>query len=493
MSTISFQSELRPELPVVDGPKEYREQRALFLRLDELLGLSGIEADFFRFSMAHRKIDLNQCTSLEVQSLSRGCVLALRSNIARMITGLAHRDFCIRLADSSLLQWFLQIGRVDGVSAFAKSTSDRFAHCIDADSMQKINAKLVRLLQCDSGVDFGLNEALSFEEIFFDSTCLKAPIHYPIDWILLRDATRTLMKATDRIRKIGQRCRMPKEPLSFFSDMNTLCMEMTAKNRTKKGKKHRKKVFRKMKALLKRVQKHAQRHLDVLKVRGEETDLSPGVIQNIITQMEGILAQVPTVIKQAHERIIGGRKVLNKDKIFSLYDEDVQVIVRGKSNAEVEFGNNLWIGENRSGFIVDYLLDKEKISDAKQVGPAIKRLVEEQSLQIKSVCGDRGLHSAANEEMLKSHGIDSWLCPRDVTDLSERLKNEPEMREGLKRRAGTEARISIIIRKFMGTPARAKGFENREMMVGWAVLSHNLWKLARLEQAELPEELPQAA
>jgi hypothetical protein len=29
MPTISFQSELRPELPVVDGPKEYREQRAL--------------------------------------------------------------------------------------------------------------------------------------------------------------------------------------------------------------------------------------------------------------------------------------------------------------------------------------------------------------------------------------------------------------------------------------------------------------------------------
>jgi hypothetical protein len=68
--------------------------------------------------------------------------------------------------------------------------------------------------------------------------------------------------------------------------------------------------------------------------------------------------------------------------------------------------------------------------------------------------------------MLKSRGIDSWLCPRDVTDLSERLKEEPEFREGLKRRAGIEARISIVIRKFMSTPARAKGFENREMMVG---------------------------
>jgi hypothetical protein len=35
----------------------------------------------------------------------------------------------------------------------------------------------------------------------------------------------------------------------------------------------------------------------------------------------------------------------------------------------------------------------------------------------------------------------------------------------------------------MGTPAQAKGFEHRKMMVGWSVLSHNLWKLARLPQA----------
>jgi hypothetical protein len=135
------------------------------LRLDELLGLSGIEADFFRFSMTHRKIDLNQCTALEVESLSRGCVLALRSNLARMITGMTHRDFCSRLADSSLLQWFLQIGRVDGVTAFAKSTSDRFAHCIDANSINKINAKIIRLLQSDSEVDWGSDEALILPRI----------------------------------------------------------------------------------------------------------------------------------------------------------------------------------------------------------------------------------------------------------------------------------------------------------------------------------------
>ena len=179
---------------------------------------------------------------------------------------------------------------------------------------------------------------------------------------------------------------------------------------------------------------------------------------------------------------------------MSLYDSDVQVITRGKSNAEVEFGNKLWIGENNAGFIVDYLLEKEKTADTAQVEPAITRLVKEQSLPITSAWGDRGLHSAANQKSLESMGIYSGLCPRDPKVLSERLKDEPELREGLKRRAGTEARISIIIRKFMGTPARAKGFENREMMVGWAVLSHNLWKLARLQQTvEKPEDVPKAA
>lgn len=494
MQRINFQPELRPELPLVDGPKEYREQRDLFLRLDELLSVAGLEREFLNLSMAHRQIDLGACSAAEAASLSKSCALAFRSNLARMITGLNHRDFCIRLADSSLLQWFLQIGRVDGVNAFAKSTSDRFAHVIDAQSIQSLNVKLISLLQADSQVDFGLDQSISFQDVFFDSTCLKAPIHHPVDWVLLRDATRTLMKSVERIRVKGLVCRMPKSAMLFLSEMNTLCMEMTAKNRTQEGKKNRKRVFRKMKALLKRVEKHARRHLNVLKLRGEETDLSPGVIEGLINQIESILTQVPSIIKQAHERIIGERKVDNKDKILSLYDGDVQVITRGKSNAEVEFGNNLWIGENNAGFIVDYRLEKEKTGDTAQLEPAITRLVEEQSLPIASVWGDRGLHSAANQKSLESMGIYSGLCPRDPKILGERLKDEPELREGLKRRAGTEARISIVIRKFMGTPARAKGFEKREMMVGWAVLSHNLWKLARLEQAvEKPEDVPKAA
>jgi len=59
------------------------------------------------------------------------------------------------------------------------------------------------------------------------------------------------------------------------------------------------------------------------------------------------------------------------------------------------------------------------------------------------IIGERQL---PNDKLIEDYGIRSGLCPRDVTELSERLENEPGMREGLKRRAGTEARISILLR-----------------------------------------------
>ena len=59
------------------------------------------------------------------------------------------------------------------------------------------------------------------------------------------------------------------------------------------------------------------------------------------------------------ERIIGGRKVANEEKILSLYESDLHVIVRGKVRAELDFGNSLFLAENADGFILDHELKRE--------------------------------------------------------------------------------------------------------------------------------------
>jgi hypothetical protein len=491
--TFSYQPALRPALPCVYGPLDYREQRALFQRIDSILSASGLEEEFITLMLTERGIDIHSVTAAYLDRLAKYSVLALRTNIARTLTGLDHRDFATRLADSPLLQWFLRVGEMGSIKVFSKSTSDRFSRWASEQTVRTINEKLIALLAAGDtknaqlkppAITFGLTEPIQLDDVYFDSTCIKADIHFPIDWVLLRDAARTLMKATTLIRKHGLKHRMPQEPLDFLGDMNTLCMKMTAKSHAVDGRKHRKKVLREMKDLEKRIAAHARAHVEILKTRRAETDLTEPLAQLIIKRIESVLEQLPAAVKQAHERIIGGRRVANENKILSLYDDQINVIKRGKAGAQVEFGNKLWLGETREGLIIDYQIYQDNPSDTGLIKPAIERLIDTQQLAIGTVWGDRGLASKPNTALLEKRGIGNGLCPRKVGELADKLANQQGFREGLKRRAATEGRIGIFKNVFLGRRLLAKGFKHRQLAVGWAALTHNLWVIARMAEAE---------
>lgn len=458
-----------------------------------MLRASGLEEEFINLAAREVNLDIAAMNLHQQERFARTSVLALRTNIARELTGLTNREFCVRLADSPLLQWFLQVGEMGRVRAFSKSSCDRFGRWVGKESLRVINDKLVALLSDARGsaqgaqgppaVALGLSAPIECGEVFFDSTCLQANMHFPVDWVLLRDAARTLMKATVLIRKHGLRQRMPKEPLEFLSEMNTLCMKMSAKPRQADGKKHRKGVLREMKALERRIAGHARAHLELLESHWQQSALSEGQARVIMGRIQQVLEQLPAAIRQAHERIIGERRLANEDKILSLYDDALNVMVRGKAGAQVEFGNKLWLGETRQGLIVDYQLYRDNPGDSALVEPALQRLVEGQGLAIAKVWGDRGLASQDNSAMLAHRQIGDGLCPRDARELARRLESEEGFRAGLKRRAGTEARVGVFKNVFLGRPLPAKGFGHRELAVGWAVLSHNLWVAARLAEA----------
>ena len=51
------------------------------------------------------------------------------------------------------------------------------------------------------------------------------------------------------------------------------------------------------------------------------------------------------------------------------------------------------------------------------------------------------------------------------------------------RRAQTEARVGIVKNCFTGNPAGSRIFTYRERQCAWAILTHNLWGVARLPKA----------
>jgi hypothetical protein len=414
----------------------------------------------------------------------------LRCTILRTLLQEDYRGFSCALAGSPLYQWFCLVDALDEVRVPSKSELQRFAHWLDAAQMRQMIERLL-LAGMDPAGPLDLTEPVDLEDYFVDTTALKANVHFPVDWILLRDATRTLMKAVTLIRREGLKTRM-EPPAEFLRRINRLCIEMTHSRRKPESRKERKRVLRGMKKLVKVVGRHARKHRDLLDLEWEKTDWTRRQAEQVLGRIDQVLELLPRAQKQAHERIIGERKVANAEKILSLYEPEIQVLVRGKAGAEVEFGNKLLLGENRQGIILDYQLWPESVpADASVLVESLERVVVGMKRKMGAVGSDRGFASKANSGGLAWAEIFDGLCPKSPAALKERMK-EPQFVRMQKRRSQTEARISILQRGFLGRPMRAKGFEHRELAVAWGVLTHNLWMLARLKR-EKKDPLRQAA
>jgi IS5 family transposase len=506
MQMIAYQPELSPALRVVVGNVDYREFKRTLERIDRLLALSGIEADFVggrmeayeqdlvayarRMGERPRKIGLKERGNVQEHA-----VRALRCNVVRELTGESARGLSIRLADSELLQWFCRIDRVDVVRVPSKSTLDRYEKLVPEALVRTVVDRLNGVAAStgkDGKPELGLEKPLDIEALFLDTSCVRANIHFPVDWVLLRDATRTLMKAVAIIRRQGLKNRM-SEPAEFLRGMNRLSIAMTHTRRCSDSRRARKQVLRTMKKLLKKIDLHARKHRELLKSEWEHTDLTEAQAAVILKRIDAIREQLPGAIRQAHERLIGGRLVANEDKIFSLYEPDIHVLVRGKAGAEVEFGNTLLLAEQRQGVIVDWkLIQDQAPADSQMVPDSLDRFEQVFGSRPQAMAGDRGFDSQHNRKRLEKDGVYNALCPRSVVDLRERMKDEAFVRLQT-RRAQIEPRIAIFKNGFLGRPLRSKGFVHRQNRVAWAVLAHNLWVLARLPLEEEPSEQRQVA
>jgi gas vesicle protein len=267
----------------------------------------------------------------------------------------------------------------------------------------------------------------------------------------------------------------------FVTEMNRLCIEMTHSSRQKDGRKIRKRCFRDMKKQVKKIEKHARKHLGKLYMQWAQTDLSEKEMQQIADRIESVLGQLPEAIRQGHERVIGGRTVKNEEKILSLYEDGVNVIVRHKAGADVEFGNKVSLLEQEQGLVLDWDLARDGSPGDPQLCGASYDRARGQFGSINALATDRGCNSARNTRHLEKNGTYDATCPRNIAELSLRM-TEDDFQKLQKRRGSTEARISIL-QKFTGGRLKCKSYEHRQQQFSLCVLTHNLWLLSRLMMA----------
>jgi len=493
MATIlPIQGRFDKDIPEDFGNAEYRQERDLLIAINDIIALGDLEHPvieyFLDVAYVNKYISVlgtdksSELTGNERLNVHANAVIALRMSILRKRLSLSLRKFSLALSHSDLYKWFCGINRFALPKVPSKSMVGELENSLPPKLVEEVERRLFQVVQ-DEASEI-LCEPLDFSQSYFDCTCISANIHHPVDWVLLRDATRTLMKAIARIRKVGLCHRMPGEPSVFISKMNKLSMEMTFARRQKGAKKRRKAVLRKMKKLTKCACGHALNHLRLLEDKWETTELSRGQTEQILQQITNVTGKLDAAIKNAHERIIGERKVANQDKILSLYEGEIKVIVRHKAGAEVEFGNTLYLAEQSDGMIIDWKFFRDQApADCKMLEESHERIEDRLGVKINLMAGDRGFDSNKNRQYLASQDIFNAVCPRNPSLLLERLE-EDEFRQAQNRRSQTEARISILSNCFCGSPMKQKGFDNRHIHMGLSILSHNLWVLARLKIAQ---------
>ncbi len=225
---IPMQLEIKQELPEILGNADYQELKEKLERIGEIIIESGIEEEMMSYAIfAAEEIGRKEAESRgekykglsykEQERLQETSLKALRCVIGRKLTGESYRVYSAHLADSSLLQRFCLLNRIGAIKVPGKSTLQRYEEMFPAEVLGevicKLNMKASEECEAESDHVLGLKEAVSLSDYYADSTCVVGNIHFPVDWVLLRDAVRTLMLSVDWIRGKGIKNRMesPKE------------------------------------------------------------------------------------------------------------------------------------------------------------------------------------------------------------------------------------------------------------------------------------------
>ncbi len=491
--TVAIQGWLRTPLAPVLGNRDYSRFATELAQIDALIRGSAIESLALEYAL--EGLDAG-ASGRQARGKAEFALFALRSEILRHLLGApGFVAYSSTLASSELLSDFCGCRSVAGIRWTSKSTLQRASSFFSDEQLRELNALLVQTAgHSDHCGWLGLGKPADLSVCLIDSTCLEANVHFPVDWVLLRDVSLTLLKAVKLIRRRGLLSRMPETPDSLARSMNRLCIEMTHSGRKPGSKKARKKVLRRMKRLLKTIGGHARRHRDLLAEGFARTELSRAQAGRVIERIDRMLALIPEVSRQAHERVIGERPVASKDKILSAYEPDIEVVVRGKAGASVEFGNQLLIAESPGGLVVDYwLYGKGAPGEGAKMRESLER---QQALEVdddlEAVVGDRGFDGRRHAAFLDERGIDSMICPKNPDTLKERL-SDPEFSDWQRRRGSTEARVAIVKNHGCGRVWRAKGLESRRVAVGWSVLQHNLLRIAWMASESRRQQAPPKA
>src|SRR5437870_8588189 len=304
-----------------------------------------------------------------------------------------------------------------------------------------------------------------------DTTVEETNIHYPTDSSLLGDGTRVLTRTMKKIEsKSGGLKRKVRDRMRSIRK-RVLAIALSTRLLGPSGEKRRKRQYRELLSLTRKVINQAQRVLAEVKQSPRRRRIP---VEGLAQWLETMVGRVRQVVKQTRIRIFAG-DTKSPGKIVSVFEPHTEIIRKGKASKPNEFGKLVKIQEAENQIVTHFEVFAERPADSTLLLSSIQVHQQRLGRIPRMVAADAGFYSRENEKAGQAQGVRWMSVPNKKTTSSERkrLQHERWFRRGQKWRTGSEGRISVLKRRHGLRRCLYPGLDGMRRWVGLGVIADN--------------------
>src|SRR5665811_1687592 len=338
----------------------------------------------------------------------------VRAAIFKEMRGMDYRELEYAQNDSRICGTFIKL---DGREPYSFQMFQKYISRIKPESLHRVLVEINKI-----AISEGLEDVKSVSQ---DSTVVKTNIHYPTNNSLVWDCVKTSTRLLAQL----------KEEIDTFDFIDY----------TKSAKK----TF-----------------YEINITRGEAKRIP--LFQKQLILFTKVINQIYDV---TWRKEIDGEKVLNEDKIFSIYEQHTDIIVKGQR--EALFGHKINLVAGKSNLVLDCQVLRGNPSDKLLFKPTIDNVIQNYGAIPHNITTDGGYASLANLEYAQKAGIANIVFNKVVGSM-QNIVSSFNMETRLRKwRSAMEAIISNIKRGFNIFTCNWKGWIHFQAKVLWSILAYN--------------------
>lgn len=374
----------------------------------------------------------------------------VRSAIYKEMKSLTYRELEYAQHDSRMCSLFIKLGER---KPFSFKAYQKYISRISGESLNKVMIAINKIAMGE-----GLEDGKSIRT---DGTVVETNIHYPTNNSLVWDCIKTIDRLLKKLKDSG----VELKPRSYKKQAKKNHFKI---NNTKK-KEEREEEFKKQLKLLRSSINQAERAFTATlpKTIGEWLEA-----QAVIKELKELMPKAEKVYDISWRHEIVGESVPNAEKIFSIFEDHTDIIVKG--GREVEFGHKVNLAGGKSNLILDCRILDGNPADAAIYGDVLDRINENYGIIPRDIVTDGGYASITNARIAQGKGILNIVFNKIKGSLKN-IVTSKNMETRLKKwRSGIEAVISNLKRGYELFRCEWKTRAHFDAKVYWNVIVYNI-------------------